>query len=520
MKRSFICPALFFVALALWLSSPLSAPAAPKAPKFEESWHIIEMQGAKCGYMHSVMQRVGDEVHTNTKMHFELRRGEAAVKMSMHQAFRETLEGRPLGFKHVQSLGTIPETITGRVKKDDAGGLAVQLVTEQMGKEHREEYPFDPEVRFAWGQMLEQMKRGLEPGTSFTLKAYEPSLRKDGPVELEFEVHDKENVDVRGTKRSLYRISSTFKLDAAKLPGAPAGAGALELESTLWVDSEMQPVVMSINMGFMQLRMIETTKDEALKEGAPPEMFLDTMVHANKRVDPDQRELKLRLRMKDGVAGKLPHLPDTGMQTVKRVSDREVLVIIRNLDWQALRKAPPSEPSDEMELYLKASATADARNGRIRRLARRAVRGKTTPAAKADALRKFVTDYIEDKSMSVGFATATEVAETKKGDCTEHGVLLAAMARAVGLPARGVGGLVAVPEGFLGGSRHTAFGYHMWTQVYFDGQWVDIDAAMRQTDCDVTHIAVTLMPLGDEGLMNTIVSLVSLIGQIDIEVVD
>lgn len=507
-----------FNAPAALLLVAVPAAAAPTPPDFEEDWYVVTMQGGKAGYMHSVMQRVGDEVHTRSKTHFELRRGDASVKMTIEQSFRETVDGRPLGFRHVQSLGSIPETVTGRiVSKPGGGGLTVELVTEQMGKEHAESYPFDADVRFAWGQTLEQMKRGLTPGASFTIKAYEPSLRKDGPVALEFEVHDSEQIDVRGRSRSLHRVTSTFKFDAANAPGAPAG---LELASTLWVDNDMRPVVMSLNLGFLQMKMYETTKDEALAEGAPPEMFLDTMVHADRKVDRQQERLKLRIRMKRGVAGALPQLPSTPMQSVEPVSDREAVVTIRRLDWDVIRAARDGEPTDELKPFLAASVSADAKDARVRRLARRAVRGKKTPAEKADALRKFVTDYIEDKGLNVGYATASEVAKTKQGDCTEHSVLLAAMARAAGLPARGVGGLVAVPDGFLGASDRTAFGYHMWTQVFIGGQWVDIDAAMRQTECDPTHVAVSLMPLADEGFMSTIVSLASLIGQIEIEVVE
>ena len=41
-------------------------------------------------------------------------------------------------------------------------------------------------------------------------------------------------------------------------------------------------------------------------------------------------------------------------------------------------------------------------------------------------------------------ATAAEVARSREGDCTEHAVLLAALARARGIPARVAMGLVYV----------------------------------------------------------------------------
>ena len=48
----------------------------------------------------------------------------------------------------------------------------------------------------------------------------------------------------------------------------------------------------------------------------------------------------------------------------------------------------------------------------------------------------------------------------------------------------------------------------------------DIDAAMRQTDCDPTHIALALMPLNDEGVMDSVLPLLPLLGQLRIEVLE
>ncbi len=87
-----------------------------------------------------------------------------------------------------------------------------------------------------------------------------------------------------------------------------------------------------------------------------------------------------------------------------------------------------------------------------------------TEAALAKALSKKVYLWITQKDFSTVLATATEVARTRRGDCTEHAVLLAAIAKARGLPARVVVGLVYVPS--LGG-----FAYHMWNQIWCDGKW-------------------------------------------------
>ena len=93
-------------------------------------------------------------------------------------------------------------------------------------------------------------------------------------------------------------------------------------------------------------------------------------------------------------------------------------------------------------------------------------------------------------------------------------ILLAALARANGLPARTVSGIIYV-DGFLG--KRQVFGYHMWTQVWIAGQWVDLDAAQRQTDCDPTHIALAIMPMNDAGFADGALALVNVIGRLKID---
>src|SRR5262249_45091811 len=106
-------------------------------------------------------------------------------------------------------------------------------------------------------------------------------------------------------------------------------------------------------------------------------------------------------------------------------------------------------------------------------------------------ITKWVARNLRNKNFSTAFAPASEVAQTLSGDCTEHGVLVAAMCRAVGVPARVVVGLVYSDN--LGG-----FGFHMWNEVYVNRRWVAVDAAFDQPDVDAVQIK--LAETGLEGV--------------------
>jgi transglutaminase-like putative cysteine protease len=100
-----------------------------------------------------------------------------------------------------------------------------------------------------------------------------------------------------------------------------------------------------------------------------------------------------------------------------------------------------------------------------------------------------VAEYIENKNLSVGYASAAEVAASRQGDCSEFAVLAAAMCRAVGIPAKVVVGIAYVDD-FAG---IQGFGGHAWTLAYVGSKWVGLDAAFKSAGrggYDAGHIAL------------------------------
>jgi transglutaminase-like putative cysteine protease len=152
--------------------------------------------------------------------------------------------------------------------------------------------------------------------------------------------------------------------------------------------------------------------------------------------------------------------------------------------------------------------------------AREAV-GEERDAVKAGrAIEAYVRRRIEDKSLDVAFGSAAETARSLEGDCTEHAVLCAAMARAVGMPSRVVLGLVYLSPGSEIGGETGVFGYHMWTEVMVgEGEWMAIDAAIGSMDR--THIALGRSDLVDVNpLVDLVLPLLELVGKLEIEVLE
>jgi hypothetical protein len=94
--------------------------------------------------------------------------------------------------------------------------------------------------------------------------------------------------------------------------------------------------------------------------------------------------------------------------------------------------------------------------------------------------------------MGRNFDIASRVADHRSGDCTEHAVLLAALARSVGLPAVVVIGTVFAHDGSTVG----AFG-HAWTEIHRDGGWSLVDATPLGGVVPLAYVPEGL--LSDEG---------------------
>lgn len=118
-------------------------------------------------------------------------------------------------------------------------------------------------------------------------------------------------------------------------------------------------------------------------------------------------------------------------------------------------------------------------------------RASLGPHPDVAALAAFVASFIEKKDLSRSYDVASVVAARRQGDCSEHAVLLAALARAFGVPARVVHGLVLVS--WDGAAQ--AFG-HAWVEVHDGRTWRPADAALPKA---LPRAYVPLSLLDSEG---------------------
>jgi hypothetical protein len=273
-----------------------------------------------------------------------------------------------------------------------------------------------------------------------------------------------------------------------------------------------------VNFGGISMNLVRAGQEDSNRTFKGPELMVNLFVKPDKPIS-DPRHSKMMtyvLRVKDG---ELPDLPSQAGQTFTRIDGASGTLTVNAVQSAA---AQGVENAADIKTYLDSSSMIDARDEKIVELANAAV--KDVPAgqvaARAEALRRAVYQHISKKALDVGFGSASETVRSGVGDCSEHGVLLAAVLRQQGIPARVVAGLIYADQ-FAG--ERGIFGYHMWTQALIEKngakRWIDLDATLPPgTPSDATHIAVSVTALADGELQSSMMNLVPLLGRLEIQV--
>jgi len=189
--------------------------------------------------------------------------------------------------------------------------------------------------------------------------------------------------------------------------------------------------------------------------------------------------LRVRLLLRPGSTGRLADL-----ESRVRVQREEGSATVRvegypvGRDAAALQHSRPSFLVDYDEAEVQALRAAVIR--------------EASDHPRPEQLEAFVARYIEKKSYRRGQDPASVVARLREGDCKAHAVLLAALARMFGIPARIVVGLAMVSVD----GRAVAMG-HAWVEIYRDGAWRAADAIRPEKGASMLRLPLSV--ISDEG---------------------
>lgn len=465
----------------------------------EEIWEAYYLQGSKIGYGHTTVHpthRADRELRqTRSLNHLEITRFGQLTEQDVKMELLETPAGEVVEFKTEVALGPAPTVVTGRVE-----GEQMTITTRTQGRRDTARIDWSSDVRGFRGVEQSLARKPMKPGETRSLRMLMPLVNQIANVELA--AGDYEDTPVLGVEVKLLRVNSV-----ARLPDGQS------INSIAWVDNAGR--VIKTRVAALQQESFRTTRQLAMAPGGEEHVFdlgLDVIVG----VDPpltrphETREVRYRVELADGDPAKVFATGPT--QSVRRLDDHAAEVTVRSLRPGEM-KSPEMPPGDVPDEYRSANSVLQVDDPRIVEMAHEAKAGAQSPQDVAIALERYVNRVVGEKNFSHGFATAAEVAETRAGDCTEHAVLLAALARACGLPSRVAIGLVYL-------DRARGFGYHMWTEVFLDGQWVPLDAIMGQGGTSAAYLKLTDSSLDGASAYSSFLAVANVLGQLKVSVLE
>ena len=474
------------------------ARQTPAEPEAKEEWDVYYIQGVRVGYARTSWREVDDEgrklVRYEGESRLSVKRFGQATDLGFEISTLETPEGQLLSLTSTTEMGEQPTTLSGFV---DGNKLYLQTTVANKTTESQIDWPAEARGYFALEQELS--RQPMQPGERRRFQSLMPMANSLGVVELN--AADYEVTELLAGSYELLRIESTIDQQGGKL------------EETLWVDRS--GAVLKTYSPLMQMSSYRTTKAVALEK---PEGLFDlgdasTVKLAKPLENPHgSKRARYRVELTEGDPASL--FESAAGQRVKSTGPHTAEITVEALRPDTPLAAaelaaisPPADADREPNRFIQSD------DPKIVAMAREAAGEEQDPWKVATALERYVHDAVEEKNYSTAFASASEVAESREGDCTEHAVLLAAMARALKIPARVAIGLVYAPS-------EQSFAFHLWTEVYIDRRWIPLDGTLGRGGIGAAHLKLADSSLAGDNAYASFLPVAQALGRLKIEVLE
>ncbi len=465
-----------------------------------DNWTIMQMAGAPVGYIHTLVTETGTGesrvIKTAMRTRLKIKRLGSTVSIDQDSDTFEKSSGQLIRIDS-SSLMSNQETKSQTFFE----GNKARTVTELMGRK-REQKITCPEGMIGPYRLQKMMvEKGFKPGTKWTAPTFVGDLQS--AATFRHEVIGEEDVDLgNGKKRKLTKI--IVIADKINIPAAT------------YVDATGLPIKVVIKAAGINIVMIEATKKAALASlGAgklSPDVFNASVLVAREFLPFSRRTTGAVLHVKAKNATVKISLPSSARQVVGKADAKGVLTvrlarIVPATGHTGVR--PLKTVPSHLEDALAANTMIQSDEAEIIKIAKKAVGGETDAWLAAQKLEKWVSKNLTNKGYGVGFASALEVCRDRSGDCSEHAVLLAALCRASGIPAK-----VSMGVLYVGG----IWGGHAWNEVWIDGKWYALDATIGLGSVDALHLTMASMAMKDGNGISEFATMASSLGNLDIRV--
>lgn len=436
---------------SVWLLGSAVCPVGAIAEE-NESWFVVEFDGKKVGYEYIRWQPSDanpEVISCFRKTEIRLERFGSDINLSARLATKQDLQGRLLEFEltrvdrsgvRLQRSGVyepaakqfaISELRTGtRAATDVAVGGEV----------------YSPILSLWMPRIVGQQYRRAKQIVFF------PESNGVAPLVVEYRTGKLVNLD--GQRVAVERLNFYPEGDPSRL-------------TTLSYNSSGQVVQQEKRVLGGVLKITRTTPELALTSSRESvNVDAQSLIPLDGRLGRTNTRRKLELKI-TATEGALDDLPESAEQTVRRLSASELVLTLNIPD---ANRSLPSRAGASDAAALASTRWLPLSDPALQKMATFGV-GATSDAG--EICRRFenhVFRHMKRAPFETSLNTAAEVAQNRRGDCTEHAVLLAALMRIRGVPSRVASGLVPVANGY-------GFQGHTWVEAKLGNEWVAFDSA-------------------------------------------
>jgi hypothetical protein len=445
-----------------------------KAPADKEIWMNIFQNNSKIGFSHAGFSTETDGYRLQETVLMRIN------TMGMVQDIDLKTRGR---LKPDFSLADFDfEIKSGRFTFNVSGSVSGDMLsvrTDSAGTSRRTDITLKAKPYLLPAITAALAAAELNTGEKYTFDIFDPATLGQAPVIVE--VMGREQIEIMGAQTSATKVSLNFK-------------GTSQLA---WIGENGEILK---EKGILGIRLEKTTRKDALRglaAASSADLTQTASVPSNVMLENLDQLLTLSIEI-----GGIPYASvqlDGGRQTFKNnilsIAKESMANLSAEIDGKDLRSLE--------KIFLRPDPFIQSDDQKIQALVQKIIGSETVALEKVRLLVDWVHQNI-DRRPVLSLPDALSTLENREGDCNEHAVLLAALARAAGIPCRIEAGLVYLKGRFY---------YHAWNLVYL-GRWITVDAVFGQVPADVSHIRLVT------GSSSQQIDLMGIIGKIKLRVIE
>lgn len=413
-----------------------------------ETWMNIFQQGQKIGYVHRQFYKtdIGYKILESVFMLINT--------MGMVQDIRYKTEGNlhhNLNLSHFNF--DIQSSLFHFNARGEVKGKTLILTTQTSGSEQKIDIPLEGDIHLPIGLLETLNAENLKSGERRTFRVFDPTTATQRPVKVV--MLTEETIPIMGRQEKAKKFSVDF----------------MGVSQFAWIGKDGTVLKEEGSLG---IKLEQVTREEALQKIAlipNTDLAEIASIPVNQFLQDVDRLIELKLRI-EGIEEKEMFL-NGGRQSLK---DR--VLTVRKESILNLSSQKVNEKIRELsKTFLEPTPFIQSDHPEIRAKAKQIVSENDSAMVKAHRLMAWVNQNIQKRPV-ISVPNALETLRNQVGDCNEHAVLYAALARAAGIPTQVEAGLVY---------QNGRFYYHAWNVIYL-GTWITVDSVKGQLPADVTHI--------------------------------